>query len=301
MKHLGLFEGIGGFSLAARWMGWDTVAWCEINPFCQKVLKHHFPEAEPLTDIKTTDFNKYANRIDILTGGFPCQPFSTAGKRKGTDDDRHLWPEMLRAIREIKPVWVVGENVRGLISWNGGLVFDEVQADLENEGYEVLPFLLPACAVNAPHRRERIWFIAYSQSNGDRRRLYEVEEPNGSVWKPEKHGKNESEFRDTSAEPNVTNSNSIKLQGRCYEKGSEKTERHTCASHPRNKWTAWENFPTQSPVRERNDGIPDRLDGITFSKWRNESIKAYGNAIVPQVAYNIFKAIAETQNKMNVY
>lgn len=125
MKQLGLFEGIGGFSLAARWMGWETVAWCEWNEFGQKVLRHHFPEAEGHGDITKTDFTKYANKIDIVTGGFPCQPYSSAGLRKGKDDDRHLWPEMLRAIREIQPGYVVGENVSGLLNWSGGLVFDE--------------------------------------------------------------------------------------------------------------------------------------------------------------------------------
>jgi len=168
MKHLGLFEGIGGFSLAARWAGWETVAWCEWNEFGQRVLKHHFPEAEGFGDITKTDFKKYANKIDIVTGGFPCQPYSVAGKRKGKEDERHLWPEMLRAIREIRPPYVVGENVFGLINWNGGLVFDEVQTDLEAEGYEVFPYVLPACAVNAPHRRDRVWFVAYSESNFSR-------------------------------------------------------------------------------------------------------------------------------------
>jgi DNA (cytosine-5)-methyltransferase 1 len=101
--HLGLFEGIGGFSLAAHWMGWKTLAWCEWNEFGQKVLTHHFPEAEGFGDITKSDFTKYANRIDILTGGFPCQPYSVAGKRKGKEDERHLWPEMLRVIGEVQP------------------------------------------------------------------------------------------------------------------------------------------------------------------------------------------------------
>ena len=119
MNHLGLFEGIGGFSLAARWMGWETKAWCEINPFCQTILNYHFPEAEMLIDIKKETFKKYANKIDIITGGFPCQPYSQAGKRLGKEDERHLWPQMLRAIKEVQPRWVVGENVLGLINWNG--------------------------------------------------------------------------------------------------------------------------------------------------------------------------------------
>jgi len=124
--HLGLFEGIGGFSLAAHWMGWKTLAWCEWNEFGQRILKHHFPNAEGFGDLTKTDFTKYANRIDILTGGFPCQPYSQAGKRLGTEDDRHLWPEMLRVIREVQPTYVVGENVYGIVNWNGGLVFNEV-------------------------------------------------------------------------------------------------------------------------------------------------------------------------------
>lgn len=156
MTHGSLFSGIGGFDLAAEWMGWTNVFHCEIDTFCQNVLKYHFPNSIMHDDIKQTDFTIYRDRIDILTGGFPCQPFSAAGKRKGKEDDRHLWPEMLRAIREIQPRWVVGENVFGITNWNGGMVFDEVQADLEAEGYEVQPFILPACAVNAPHRRDRV-------------------------------------------------------------------------------------------------------------------------------------------------
>lgn len=162
MLHGSLFSGIGGFDLAAEWMGWENVFHCEWNEFGQKVLNHYWPKADLFTDITKSNFKKYANRIDILTGGFPCQPYSTAGKRLGKEDARHLWPEMLRAIREIRPRWIVGENVRGLISWNGGLVFDEVLADLANEGYKAFPVVLPAASVNAPHRRDRIWFVAYA-------------------------------------------------------------------------------------------------------------------------------------------
>lgn len=165
MKHGSLFSGIGGFDLAAQYMGWENVFHCEWNEFGQKVLKYYWPNAISYSDITKTDFTPHANTIDILTGGFPCQPYSTAGKRLGKEDERHLWPEMLRAIREISPRWVVGENVRGLTNWNGGVVFDELQADLEAEGYEVLPFLLPACGVGAPHRRDRIWFIAHASNN----------------------------------------------------------------------------------------------------------------------------------------
>jgi len=168
MTHLGLFEGIGGFSLAARWMGWETLAWCEWNEFGQKVLRYHFPDAEGFGDITKTDFTKYANRIDVLTGGFPCQPYSLAGKRKGKDDERHLWPEMLRAIREVQPRWVVGENVSGLVNWERGMVLKEIKADLESEGFEIFATtIIPACAKNAPHRRDRLWIVAANtNSNG---------------------------------------------------------------------------------------------------------------------------------------
>ncbi len=288
MKHLGLFEGIGGFSLAARWTGWETVAWCEWDGFCQKVLKYHFPKAEQHGDITTTDFTRYAGRVDILTGGFPCQPYSSAGKRLGKEDDRHLWPEMLRAIREIQPRWVVGENVRGLTNWNGGMVFDEVQADLENEGYEVAPYLLPSCAVNAPHRRDRIWFIAHAKKGNDRRTEREFCEKNGRqdsgvLSAPCSAGSWDG------CERAISDTNEKRLE-RAAENGYMEGEQRFVQ---RISGRQWEDFPTQPPVCGRNDGLSTKLDGITFPKWREKSIGAYGNAIVPQVALQIFKAIQE--------
>ena len=162
MTHGSLFSGIGGFDLASEWMAWDNLFHCELEDFPRKILNYHFPNAKSYGDIKKTDFTFWRGKIDILTGGFPCQPYSAAGKRLGKQDERHLFPEMLRAVREIQPRWVVGENVRGLVSWNEGWVFEEVQSDLETEGYEVQPFLLPAASVNAPHKRDRVWFVAYS-------------------------------------------------------------------------------------------------------------------------------------------
>ena len=184
MIHIGLFEGIGGFGIAAHWAGWKTYVSCEWMEFPQSVLKHYWPDAYHHGDIKTLTYEKinaelvsrfgsdWRNEPVIITGGFPCQPYSMAGKRLGKEDERHLWPEMLRIIREVSPDWVVGENVLGIVNWNDGMVFDEVQADLEAAGYEVQPFVLPACAVNAPHRRDRTWFVAhrkddtYSNSSG---------------------------------------------------------------------------------------------------------------------------------------
>ena len=293
MRHGSLFSGIGGFDLAAEWMGWENVLHCEINPFGQQVLNYYWPNAVSYTNIITTDFRKHHGTIDIISGGFPCQPYSTAGKRLGKEDELHLWPEMLRAIREISPRWVVGENVRGLTNWNGGMVFDEVQADLEAEGYEVTPFLLPACGIDAPHRRDRIWFVAYSGSNGY--------QPGGSGKDRQEAGKSESngdqrqrvrsDAGGVSEQGITTNPQCIRQprQGRAVNPGSAKTYGDWKASwsHDDGRW------PLESPLCSRNDGLSSRLSGITVSKHRNESIKAYGNAVVPQLVMQIFKAIEQ--------
>lgn len=241
MKHIGLFEGIGGFSLAARWMGWETIAWCEWNDYCQKILKQHFKEAKGYGDITKTNFTIYRGKCDIVTGGFPCQPYSEAGLRKGKNDDRHLWPEMLRAIREIQPKWVIGENVSGILTWSKGMVVKEIQTDLENEGFTLLPPInIPACAVNAPHKRERIWFIAYSGNNGFKRGNEELQ--------------------------------------------AKRQYRHDEKDSAAKLWTTLPFQPNDLPaprITGKDDGLPDRMDRI----------KALGNAIVPQVAYELFRVI----------
>jgi DNA-cytosine methyltransferase len=161
MKHGSLFSGIGGFDLAAHWMGWENAFHCEWMEFPRKVLDYYFPEADSHVDICKTDFKKYEGNVDIITGGFPCQPFSMAGKRKGSEDERYLWHEMLRTIQEVKPKYVIAENVLGLTNIEDGLVFEQVWSDLEVAGYEVQPFVLPAASKGAPHQRDRIWIIAY--------------------------------------------------------------------------------------------------------------------------------------------
>ena len=292
MRHGSLFSGIGGFDLAAELMGWENVFHCEWNEFGQKVLKHHFPQADSYADICKTDFRKYEGSVQIVSGGFPCQPFSQAGRRKGVDDERYLWHEMLRAIQEIKPIYVIAENVYGITNIDGGLVFEQVHLDLEAEGYEVQTFILPACSKNAPHRRDRCWFVAYSEGrrSGELRDKSEAERPRDSNELPgEQH-------RLSSEDGNATDSSIERLQ-RSAEQGStprirEEGEQFSSGFIQPD----WENFPTESPICGGNDGLPERLDGITFSKWRNESIKAYGNAIVPQVAYEIFKAIGDAEN-----
>jgi DNA (cytosine-5)-methyltransferase 1 len=257
MTHGSLFSGIGGFDLAAEWMGWQNIFHCEWNPFGQQVLKYYWPKAISYEDITKTDFTIHRGSIDILTGGFPCQPYSSAGKRLGKEDERHLWPEMLRAIQEIKPRWVVGENVYGLVNWSEGLVFHEVQSDLEAKGYEIQPFLLPAAAVNANHIRQRVWFIAKYTTNTNGNRLEGCLSSNINRQIPSKE---------------------------------EYDEKHLPISKKR---IQFQNLPTISPICNGDNGISDRLDNITFPKWKKETIKAGGNAIVPQVAHQIFKAIDE--------
>src|SRR5690554_483617 len=170
MEAISLFAGIEGFGLAAKKMGWNVVASVEWEDFPQLVIKKNFPNTEIHGDIKQFDGRKFRGAIDIICGGFPCQPYSLAGKRKGKDDDRHLWPQMLRVIREVQPTWVIGENVPGLVNWSEGVVFEEVQSDLEVEGYEVQSFVLPAASVGAPHRRDRVWIVAYSGLFGQKKR-----------------------------------------------------------------------------------------------------------------------------------
>lgn len=349
--HGSLFSGIGGPEIAAEEMGWKNMFHCEINPFGRKILDYWFPNSKSYEDITKTNFTEWRGKINVLTGGFPCQPFSCAGQRKGAEDDRYLWPEMLRAIREIQPDWVVGENVAGILSMvqpgsetemgretslfgednrkrilhRQEYVVETICRDLEREGYSVQPLLIPACAVGAPHRRDRVWFVAHRtdtgaesmqqagqnsihavgfasntcciRRTGRRSKGYREEDKKsvragifrkieGFVGKqPVTHTKSQQGERYKSEQPTD-----------CATKQRE-FGRICCKNHSGHTIRGWKNFPTQSPVCSRDDGISTRLDGIAFSKWRQESIKAYGNAIVPQVMYEIFQAIQETYNQ----
>ena len=280
MLHVGLFEGIGGFGLAAKWAGIETIATCEINEFGNKVTAHHFPEAYKHGDVRTLTKEildeKFIPRYGagwtdrtILTAGFPCQPFSVAGRRAGTDDDRYLWPETLRVISEVKPAWVIGENVAGILSMAQPVgvaevasesdvfgevhytetqryefVADRICRDLESIGYSVIPFVIPACAVGAPHRRDRIWFVA----NTTKRR-----------WTQN----NENELAKQSKQ-NIPN---------------------------------WRQFPTVSPICSRDDGVSLGLAGISFPRWRREAITALGNAVVPQIPQLIMSLIDKIEQQ----
>ena len=338
MTHASLFSGIGGGEIAASMMGWENVFHCEIQGFPRRVLEYWHPNSTSYEDITKTDFTPWRGKIDILTGGFPCQPFSCAGKRKGEDDDRYLWPEMLRATREIQPSWVVGENVAGILSMVqpgsesevGGetslfgedneiwerrqqYVVETVCQDLEREGYSVQPFVIPACAVGAPHRRDRVWFIARravsharhagSESAG-RERLHEAD----AVGTPAYPHRDRFGKREDEQEP-VGKREGTSHDSTCGENGDSShphgklqthrdTERQGFGIESQGCQDFWRDFPTEPPVRRRDDGLsPGVADlAIPWTKWRTEAIKALGNAIVPQVLYEIFRAIEMEEN-----
>lgn len=198
-RHLDLFSGIGGFALAAQSVWGDAheiAAFCEIDRFCRRILKKHWPDARFIEDIKKFDAKEFAGTIDILTGGFPCQPFSTAGKRRGKADDRYLWPEMLRIISQVRPRWIIGENVAGFVSMvesvgpavlegrtidrgaesdiyeavysrQEHMLIEYVCKDLENQGYSVQPLVIPACGVDAPHKRDRVWIVGHADGRDE--------------------------------------------------------------------------------------------------------------------------------------
>ena len=235
MKHLDLFSGIGGFALAARWAGIETVAFCEIEEFPRRVLQKNFPGIPIHNDIRDLDGSEYAG-VDIITGGYPCQPFSEAGKRRGAEDDRHLWPEMLRVIKQARPAFIVAENVVGHVT----LGLDNVLNDLAREGYAARPLIIPACAVDSPHRRDRVWIVAHSE--GKRRN-------NGD------DSKNKRKADRTQYAPS--------------DKGGDFS------------WMEAGGWACEPAIPRVVNGLPDRVD-------RN---KALGNAIVPQVAYEILRTI----------
>ncbi len=157
-----LFSGVGGFDLGLERAGMEVIFQCEIDAFCQKVLKKHWPNVKLYDDIKQINRTNTVSP-DVLVGGPPCQPASVAGKRKGTSDDRWLWPETLRVVKELKPTWCLFENPTGILSLEGGVPFEQVLSEMENQGYEVQAFIIPACSVGAPHRRDRVWIIAHAR------------------------------------------------------------------------------------------------------------------------------------------
>lgn len=293
MTHAALFNGIGGFQLAAEWAGWRNILSVEIDDWCNQVTAHHFPESKQYQNIYDFDGTKWAGKVDVLTGGFPCQPFSAAGKRKGTADDRHLWPEMLRVIGEIKPRWIIGENVLGIVNWSDGMVFDQVHIDLENQGYEVQSFVLPACSVGAPHRRDRIWIVANSNCNEYNYRKDKQIGHNRS-WNTQAQYTHEQTLRSQSfavaTSGLITNSENVRPKNTISYGKMESGFDRRC-----DQQNQWHSFPLESPLCNGNDGISEGMDKRSFSKWRTNSLKAAGNAIVPQVAYQLMKVINQME------
>lgn len=460
MTHGSVFSGIGGPEVAASMLGWENLFHCEINPFGRKILDYYYPNAESYEDITKTDFTKWRGRVNVLTGGFPCQPFSYAGNRRGEDDERYLWPHMHRCINEIQPDWVVCENVGGILSmveqgevapmasapslfgeddgvhryrYRGTFTLERICRDIEADGYEVQPILIPACAVGAPHRRDRVFFVArntrnsggrsgqsskehadgrsvehsssgraevtnnasrptqderqgfgnfvggsaadtkgFGQFDGDRQErpdllgrphLAQAERSinalvgngeSGFATDPQDYGRasdNGGQGRDNQRPASDSQgrivqpmSDGFGSAGYAPDSRMDDAQRRASASYTENDggsgksceesgsmsgqdgrqmgeprfnggvwWiprgdaaesylapeNRWRDFPTVPPIHRGNDGLPFNVDNLTipFNEWRNESLKAYGNAIVPQVMYEIFRAIEIVEEK----
>lgn len=267
MTHGSLFSGIGGFDLAAEWMGWENVFHCEWNKECKKILKYYWPNAESYDDITKTDFTIHRGRIDILTGGFPCQPFSISGKRKGKQDERYLWPNMLRAISEIKPVYIVGENVPEILNTEQGMVFEQICSSLEAEGYQVQPLHIPASGIGAFHRRERIWFVAYSEQNASSSRANDNKKQGTYLSNVPKNFLRKEECVNTGFDHLYADI----FESRAFKSPSDISK-----------------LKSKPLIFRTDDGFPGGVD--------KNSEEQLGNAIVPQVAYEIFKAIEKCDN-----
>jgi DNA (cytosine-5)-methyltransferase 1 len=285
LKHLDLFSGIGGFSLGLEATGgFETKAFCDIEKYPRQVLQKHWPHVKQYEDIKELNYERLKadgiDSIDIITGGYPCQPFSIAGRQKGEQDPRHLWPEYFRLVKELRPTWVIGENVSGHIK----LGLDTVIEDLESEDYAVRPFSISASSIGANHQRERIWILAHSRR---------------SQWpRAELRGENENETREENAnqferssstsEVDVANTNDERLQ-RQWQSRNQFTPRFNSSreSSEEGQGTVgqgwWESEPNMGRVAH---GIPKRVDRL----------KSLGNSLVPQIPYYIGKTILEVMN-----
>jgi len=282
LKHLDLFSGLGGFSLGLEATGgFETIAFCDIEKFPRKVLKHHWPDVKQYKDIKELTYERLQEdgigHIDIITGGYPCQPFSIAGRKKGEEDKRHLWPEMFRLIHECRPTWVIGENVSGHIK----LGLDTVLEDLESEGYTARAFSISASSVGANHKRERVWIVANSRQHSRGIK---------STWNTESIGRGSSEQTERSTNTDkvggssegaetVSDSNSERLQGL----GSEQQLRKNETERP-TSWDSW--WQLEPNVGRVANGIPKRVDRL----------KGLGNSLVPAIPFIIGQSILREEN-----
>ena len=286
---------IGGFDLAAEWMGWENVFQVEWDKYCQKVLAKNFPNVKRYGDIKEFDGTKYRGLIDIITGGFPCQPFSVAGKQKGKADDRHLWPEMLRVIREIQPTWIIGENVPGIIR----MELENICIALESENYQVQPFIIPSASIGSWDKRDRIWIIANYKKSGIRGLpIQQWGQNKTSNINLNRETKINSDTKSTISElsrktrtgrngraNSAGNPIGTRLQGysRNDLSGRQKEqERQTGQTNWLRDW-----IEVASELCGSNARVPNRMDRI----------KGLGNSVNPYVPYQIFKAINQINNE----
>jgi DNA (cytosine-5)-methyltransferase 1 len=330
LKVLDLFSGIGGFSLGLESTGFfETIAFVEKDEFCQKVLNKNFNNIPIEGDIRNVKGDKY--KADVVTGGFPCQPFSVAGKRKGTDDDRYLWDETIRVVRECKPIWFIGENVEGLINIQEGMVLRQVQNDLEKEGFEVQCIIIPASGIGAWHQRKRIWIIGYNVSNSNARfgigENQEIQTRGNTSTNGSKDVSNsDSKLRRRWGAIGENRANKI---WRFYSKKEEQTRndirsktigcndifgKQKNLQHTHNERFEELNLSTEPKKSDINNreydsttenktwwqtqsnlcGVPD---GVSYGLDKNRAnrIKALGNSIVPQIARELGKAIIEAE------
>ena len=312
MRLLDLFSGIGGFSYAAEKLvgGYETVAFCEQDEFCQKVLRKHWKDVPIYDDVRTIDAARLG-KIDIVAGGFPCQAVSQAGLQKATEDDRWLWDEMLRIIQDCKPKWIIGENVVGLININQGILFEQVQTDLEKEGYSVQSVVIPAASKNAPHRRDRVWIIGQLTTNTNSIRCRGgsckgCSKCKRQVFSAKRKGREmgsevEGCSKSYGEKKDVTNSNDKRLQGFRQHKQLEREQREN--EFAKSSTSTTENRATQCRMGYLDDGIsrgllrhfdrePKHIPRVTTGeKDRSKKLRSLGNSIVPQVAAEIFNAI----------
>ena len=328
-KLLDLFSGIGGFSLGAERNGIETIGFVEKDEFCQKVLKKHWSDVPIIDDIRKVNGKDFGTAT-IISGGFPCQPFSVAGKREGTDDDRYLWDEMLRVISSCKPTWVIGENVEGIINIQDGMVLRSVQDDLEREGFQVQCLVIPASGIGAWHQRNRVWIVAHSEHNGSYR------QKGDATIKSSNQQKDRLSIRD---DKNVSytqqqrwGDQSIRGHRELGEKSREKEKRGnqfalrstTCSSErgtdedvpnsikhgleipviqsnniqtskaKKNVHGSFEKQQSWWQTQSKLCGVPN---GVSFELHsdRTNRIKALGNSIVPQIAEQIFRSIIDAE------
>jgi DNA (cytosine-5)-methyltransferase 1 len=293
LKVLDLFSGIGGFSLGLESTGFfETIAFVEKDEFCQKVLNKNFNNIPIEGDIRNVKGDKY--KADVVTGGFPCQSFSIAGKQKGKDDERYLWDEMFRVIKEVQPRWVIGENVQNLINISNGEILQGIHNDLESENYEVQTFNISASSQGAWHKRSRIWIVAANtKCLGLSKGCKESEKFKGKETSNKYINSNQrSQFGTTSNQVELSNTKSIRSQGYELQHNLENGKRFSeqlCQTDTKKQPTWWE---TESKLF----GIPNGIC-TTMDKDRANRIKSLGNSIVPQIARELGLAIMETENE----